>query len=69
VPGKQAAKLVQCFSCGSLFSRENSTCGAFDRNAASQKTTCKEGEGCLLYTWQKSTTETGHCSGQNLYVK
>ena len=54
-----ASQPVQCYSCGSLFSRQNSACDNFDRNNASQKTTCNEGEGCLLYTWQKSQNETG----------
>jgi len=48
---------LQCFSCGSLLNAEK-TCDQFDRSNVSHVQTCLTDEACLLYTWEKSSTET-----------
>ena len=61
LPGRQnihpEAPGLQCYSCGSLLN-PNKKCGKFDRSAKSQVQTCLTDEACLMYTWQKSPTET-----------
>ncbi len=49
---------LQCFSCGSLLNLENK-CDEFDPSDPNQVQTCEAGEACLLYSWKKSSTETG----------
>ena len=60
-PGRQSIHPdkpgLQCFSCGSLLN-PNKKCDKFDRTAKSQVQTCLNDEACLMYTWQKSPTET-----------
>ena len=49
---------LQCYSCGSLLN-PNKKCDEFNRTARAQVQTCLSDEACLMYTWQKSPTETG----------
>ena len=50
---------ILCYSCGSLFNVNAPKCDDFDRFNQSQRARCRPGEGCLLYTWQKSANEKG----------
>ena len=48
-----------CYSCGSLFNANAPKCDDFDRFNRTQRARCRPGEGCLMYTWQKSGTKKG----------
>ena len=58
---------LQCYSCGSLLN-PNKKCDQFNRTARAQVQTCLTDEACLMYTWQKSPTETGRPTGPNLFI-
>ena len=49
---------LQCFSCGSLLNPD-AKCDEFSPTNISMTQTCLKGESCLMYTWKKSSTETG----------
>ena len=49
---------LQCYSCGSLLN-PNKKCDTFDREDKTQVQTCLRDEACLMYSWKKSSTETG----------
>ena len=65
-PKRQSGKQVvhpdkaglQCFSCGSLLNPD-AKCESFSRTNISQTQTCLKDESCLMYTWKKSSSETG----------
>lgn len=65
-PKRQSGKQVvhpdkaglQCFSCGSLLNPD-AKCELFSRTNISQTQTCLKDESCLMYTWKKSSSETG----------
>ena len=50
---------LKCFSCGSLLDPSR-VCETFNPKDVTQVQTCGPNEGCLLYTWKKSSTETGN---------
>ena len=49
---------LQCFSCGSLLNPD-AKCDEFSPTNISMTQTCLKGESCLMYTWKKSSSETG----------
>ena len=54
---------IKCYSCGSLFNREAPSCDKFQYQNESQRATCKPGEVCLLYQWNKNREEKGKIEG------
>ena len=60
---------LQCYSCGSLLNPD-SDCQEFSRTEPSQVQTCLEDEACLMYSWRKSSTQTGkHSASQSIMVQ
>ena len=57
-----------CYSCGSLFNANAPKCDDFDRFNRTQRARCRPGEGCLMYTWQKSGTQKGMYIFVSTYV-
>ena len=51
--GELETRGVNCYSCGSLFSRDVPHCPQFSRQNLTQRQSCQRGEVCLLYQWRK----------------
>merc|ERR1711892_951714 len=71
VSGGSQDRLIQCYSCGSLFNRDTPSCAEFDRQNETQRTTCKLGEVCLLYECTKNKSEKGsyrECFQENIIL-
>ena len=49
---------LRCYSCGSLLN-PNKKCDTFNREDKNQVQTCLKDEACLMYSWTKSSTQTG----------
>ena len=57
---------LRCFKCGDLFNPDTKC-----RPDNLQTETCREGEACLLYRWQKSRQETAmvrHCFSKQILL-
>nr|XP_040563799.1 uncharacterized protein LOC121114036 isoform X11 [Lepeophtheirus salmonis] len=59
VPRQSNVGRIECYQCGSLKKGDSEPCDHFKRNDLSMRAYCNYGEGCLLYTWMKSSGQRG----------